>query len=119
MRVEVGEGVGLLAKEEGLPLRAGINMSVVAGIAARSRVIVLTPRILPSFWVSKRVFQDLTPPMPISRVKYHHTDKTKSTTPDMHEQAHRISHIGLVKSLVSSRESHADTLEPSVNLAAE
>ena len=36
MRVEVGEGVVLLVKEDGLPLGAGINMSVVAGITATS-----------------------------------------------------------------------------------
>ncbi len=42
MRVEAGEGVVLLVKEEGLPLGAGKKKSVVAGIAAVSCAIVLT-----------------------------------------------------------------------------
>lgn len=71
MRVEVGEGVGLLVKE-GLPLGAGKNMSIVAGVAAVPWLIFLsTTRILSSVDFSNSVSKSSISilPMSSSRVK--------------------------------------------------
>ncbi len=52
MRVEVGEGVVLLVREEGLPLGAGKKKSIVAGIAAMLWLIGrnIIRRTLPSVY---------------------------------------------------------------------
>lgn len=102
MRVEVGEGVGLLAKEEGLPLGAGINMSVVAGIAAnvsrdRSRYADLAMLL-----IFKQGFQEFDPSYVCfnGKVPLHIPKLTRQKVLPlkMHKQAHRVSHIGLVES---------------------